>query len=90
MDLTSLQLWGVIGTWVAGIGTVAAVITSLWFAMHLNSIKLEGSASHRIAVTPGSKETPDYCFIHVVNIGLRPAKITNVSWHVGRGRRRDK
>ncbi|HDZ45608.1 hypothetical protein LCGC14_0097230 [marine sediment metagenome] len=86
MDTTTLQLWSVIGTWVAGIGTVGAVVTSLWFALHQNTIKLKVSAGHRILVTPGSKETPDYCSIQVVNVGLRPAKITHVGWEVGRWR----
>ena len=81
-----MQFWGVLGTWVASIGTVAAVITSLWFALHQNAIKLEVTAGHRIIVTPGRADTPDYCCIRVVNIGLRPAKITNVVWYVKRFR----
>lgn len=86
MDPVTLQLWSVIGTWVASIGTVGAVITSLWFALHQNTIKLKISAGHRILVTPGTKETPDYCSISVVNVGLRPAKVTHVSWECGRWR----
>lgn len=88
MDSTTLQLWSVIGTWVAGIGTVGAVITSLWFALHQNTIKLKVSAGHRLLITPGSRETPDYCSIRVVNVGLRPAKVTHVGWEVGRWRKK--
>jgi hypothetical protein len=88
MDPTKLQFWAVLGTWVASIGTVAAVITSLWFAFHQNRIKLKVSAGHRILITTASRETPDYCCINVVNVGLRPAKISNVSWQVGRGRKK--
>ncbi len=79
-----LELWGVIGTWVASIGTVAAVITSLWLASHQNSIKLKVSAGERIMIRPGSSATPQFCAIYVANIGMRPARITNISWEVGK------
>lgn len=83
-----LQLWGVIGTWVASAGTVAAVIASLWFSLHQNAIKLKVYAGHRIRVTPGENDTYNYCCISVVNVGLRPATISNISWHVRRFRTR--
>jgi hypothetical protein len=88
MDSTTLQLWSVIGTWVAGIGTVGAVITSLWLALHQNTIKLKVSAGHRLLISPRSRENPDYCSIRVVNVGLRPAKVTHVGWEVGRWRKK--
>lgn len=81
-DLT-LQLWGVIGTWVASIGTVAAVITSLWLAYHQSRLKLSITAGHRLLVTPGSKLTPEYCVINIVNRSLRPVNITSISWQAG-------
>lgn len=82
MDSTTLQLWSVIGTWVAGIGTVGAVITSLWLARHQNTIKLKVSAGYRLLITPGTQETRDYCSIRVVNVSLRPAKVTHVAWQI--------
>jgi hypothetical protein len=86
MDPSNLQFWGVIGTWVASIGTVGAVITSLWFAIHQNTIKLKVSAGLRNLATQGQSDQPEYCCIQVVNVGLRSAKITNVSWRVRRWR----
>lgn len=83
MDPT-LQLWQVIGTWLTGVGTVGAVITSLWFSWHQNRVKLRVVVGHRVLATPGSSDWPEYCTIRVTNIGIRPAKIVNVSWHVGR------
>ena len=88
MDPITLQLWSVIGTWLAGVGTLGAVITSLWFAFNQNRIKLKVTAGHRIFITSASTEKPDYCFIKVVNVGLRPAKISNVSWQVGKGKKK--
>ena len=90
MDPIDLQFWGVVGTWVASIGTVGAVITSLWFAIHQNTVKLKVSVGVRTLVTPGQTDLPEYCSIQVANIGHRPAKITNVSWQVRRWRTRKK
>lgn len=86
MVTTTLQLWSVIGTWVAGLGTVSAVIISLWLALHHNKIKLKVTAGHRLVITPGEEDAPEFCSIHVVNVGVKPAKIISVSWRVGRGK----
>ena len=83
MDLETLQLWSVIGTWVASIGTVSAVIASLWLAYHHGKVKLKVAAGVRQIITSGLSETPDYCMINVVNTGIRLAKITSIYWQVG-------
>ena len=83
MDDIAIQLWGVIGTWVAGIGTVSAVILSLWFAYHQHTIKLDVKVGHRKMVSQGSDEHPEYCMIRVVNTGFRVANITSIGWECG-------
>ena len=84
MNPNTLELWNVIGTWIASIGTVSAVITSLWLAYHQGRVKLNVVAGHRQLVTQGSKNIPDCCMINVVNTGTRPAKIVRVGWEAGR------
>lgn len=84
MEQSTLQLWDVIGTWVASIGTVSAVITSLWLAYHQSKLKLKVASGIRQLITPGSDHIPEYCVINVVNTGSKPAKITNISWEAGR------
>ena len=84
MDSDSLQLWSVIGTWLASIGTVSAVVTSLWLANRQGKIHLGIVAGHRKLVTPGSKDISDLCMIRIVNKGTRPAKITGIGWECGR------
>lgn len=79
-----LEVLNVIGTWLAGIGTIAAVVTSLWFARRENKIELAVKVSHRQLVTRGQSEAPDLLRIHVVNKGVRPANIINLGWFVGR------
>ncbi len=84
MDQNTVQIWGVIGTWVASIGTISAVILSLYFAYNRGKIKLKVTAGHRLVITPGLNSRPEYCSIKVVNAGDRPAKITSVGWETGR------
>ena len=79
----TLQILNTIGTWLAGIGTLSAVIVSLYLARRESSTSIKVSAGHRILVTPGQKAKPDYCTIRIVNVGFRPAKITGVGWKVG-------
>ena len=84
MASDSLQLWNVIGTWLASIGTISAVITSLWLANRQGKIHLGIVAGHRQLATRGSKDVPDLCMIKIVNTGTRPAKITGIGWECGR------
>lgn len=79
----TLQILNTIGTWLASIGTLSAVIVSLYLARRESTTKIKVSAGHRILVTPGQRAQPDYCIIRIVNVGFRPAKITAVGWKVG-------
>jgi hypothetical protein len=83
MDQNTIQIWGIIGTWVASIGTVSAVIISLLLAYNKGKLKLKVTAGHRLIVTPGFDSRPEYCCINVVNTVDRPAKITSVGWQTG-------
>lgn len=67
----------------AGIGTLSAVIVSLYLARRDSKVKLIVTAGHRVLVTPGQTRTPDYCSIRVTNVGFRPATITGIGWKVG-------
>ncbi len=85
MDERTLKIINVIGTWLVGIGTVGAVITSLYLARRDSRVNLKVSAGHRIIVGAGIniKDPPDYCSIYIVNQGFRKATITNIGWRVG-------
>lgn len=83
MDPIKLQLWNVIGTWIASIGTVSAVIVSLWLSYTKGKLNLQVQAGHRLVVTPGIENMPEYCSIRVVNAGDKPANITHVGWETG-------
>lgn len=83
MKQETFQILNTVGTWLAGIGTLSAVIVSLYLARRDSKVKLKVCAGHRVLVTPGQKATPDYCSIRVTNVGFRPATITGIGWKVG-------
>ncbi len=83
MTSDEIQFWTMIGTWVASFGTVAAVITSLFFAYNQNKVKLRITVGHRQILSRSSEGSPDYCVIKVVNLGSKPAKIESIGWRAG-------
>ncbi len=83
MTSDEIQFWTMIGTWVASFGTVAAVITSLFFAYNQNKVKLRITVGHRQIWSSATGEAPDYCVIKVVNLGNKPAKIESIGWQAG-------
>ncbi|MDP5147249.1 hypothetical protein ORI98_12475 [Shewanella sp. ULN5] len=83
MTSDEIQFWTMIGTWVASFGTIAAVITSLFFAYNQNKVKLRITVGHRQIVSSGTEGTPDYCIIKVVNLSNKPAKIESIGWQAG-------
>ncbi len=70
--------------WLSALGTMAAVITSLYFARKDKRVRLEVSAGHRIIISQGaSKPFPEVLNIRIVNIGHRDVQLTNIGWKVG-------
>ncbi|WP_136805847.1 hypothetical protein [Desulfosediminicola flagellatus] len=83
MDETKFKILSLIGTWLASLGTISAVITSLYLARRESKINLSVSAGHRVMIGGGIQGQKDYCSIYVVNQGFRKATITNIGWRVG-------
>ena len=88
MEVTTLNILNVIGTWIAAIGTVGAVITSLWLASSNNKVKLRISANSSFLVIPGVSSHKEVCLINIANIGTRPIKINNIGWYIGKGKKK--
>ena len=76
-----IGLLAAIGSWVAGIGTVAAVITSLFLSRSQTKLKLNVRVALMIAIDETGKT--EYCMISAVNAGLLPVTISNVGWSAG-------
>jgi hypothetical protein len=87
MDFLSQDVWRFINTfapWFSAVGTLSAVVLSLYLARRDKNVRLKVSAGHRIIVGPGSQEPyPEYLSIYIVNIGHRDAQIINIGWKVG-------
>jgi hypothetical protein len=88
IDEAMLRLLEVAGSWVSGIGALLAVGVSLHLARQQTAVKLAVTAGHRVIVTPGEPEMPNYVSVHVVNLGQQPVTITNVGWRMGIFRKR--
>lgn len=88
MENSLLEILNVIGTWISSIGTVGAVITSLWIANNGNKAKLKINATASYIIDTKSQDKPLVCLINIVNIGKKPATITCVGWEVGRGKKK--
>ena len=83
-----VQLWLVVGTWVAGLATLLAVITSLWLARRGERVRLKIWVGIRDLVgDDGSRWGECVCF-DVTNVGDRPVTINLIGWVVGKGKKR--
>lgn len=74
--------------WLTAIGTVGAVVVSLYLARRDARVILEIGAGHRIMM-PGVPGQPveEYISFSATNVGRRPATISYVGWRFGnRGR----
>jgi len=82
-----IQVWNVIGTWVAGLATFGAVIMSLYLARQPGKVKLKATAGLRDLVGNGFPAQEVLQFA-VTNHGERPVTVSNVGWVVGKGKAR--
>ena len=78
-----IQLWGTIGTWIASLGTVAAVCAALWLARRTEKVRLQVHVGLRHMV---GDRTEDCLSAMVTNIGERPVYVVGGGWTVGKGR----
>lgn len=77
-ESASWAFWSMIGTWLAGFATLAAVVVSLYIAKMRPKPRLKGeitlSATKRGSWQKGIG-------ISVANIGLMPVNISSMVWH---------
>lgn len=82
-----IAVLGVIGTWVAGVATFAAVCVSLYLARRGERVQLKVVAGLRTIVGGGT--VPEECLaIEVTNLGGRPVTVNSVGWAAGRRKKR--
>ena len=78
----TMRFLSMIGTWIAGLGTVAAVVTALCFARRSEKVRLKAVAGVFLMIESGKSE--EGVLITVTNLGERPVTIANVSWSIGK------
>lgn len=80
MDIETSTFWIMIGTWVAGLGTLSAVLTSLYLAKNANKIKLVAN----IQVYSNIQEEQFILGITISNIGNKIANIKFINWEINK------
>jgi len=81
----SVAAWEAIGTWIASVGTVAAVGAAIWISRRDNAVRLRVFAT--IGQIAGKPEIPierKHVWITVTNIGRRTVTINTLGWRSGR------
>ena len=83
-----IQVWMVVGTWVAGVATLAAVIVALYLARRGESVRLKVHVGYRIVVIGDGSPFQEHVAISVTNLGDRAITVNSVGWAIGKGRAR--
>src|SRR4029078_4627353 len=87
MDKETWQFINTFAPWLSAIGTISAVIVSLYFSTKSRRIDLKVDAVLN-TIVPQGMPNRDYVTISVVNMGHRAATITNIGWRIGFFRKR--
>ena len=83
-----IQVWVAIGTWVAGLGTIAAVIVALYLARRSEKVRLQVHVGLRQVILGDGSAFQRHVAISVTNRGERPVTINSVGWAVGKRKQR--
>ncbi|PAO24634.1 hypothetical protein [Enterobacter roggenkampii] len=82
-----IALFSAIGGWVSGIGTLLAVIISLYLANRRAKVRLKCDAGERIIVTQGAHPDAEHqpgVAITITNLTALPVTITSLGWECGK------
>lgn len=83
-DPWCLQFWEMIGAWIAGLATVAAVVMSLYLARRDGLIELRVTATVGLVYgDPYVSPTTEHVWIQVANVGRRTAFLQSIGWRTG-------
>src|SRR5712664_574728 len=83
-----IQILIAVGTWVAGLATLASVIVALRLAKQVEKVKLKVHVGLRELVMGDGSPFQDHLSISVTNLGERAVTINSAGWAVGKGKHR--
>lgn len=78
-----IQIWNVVGTWLAGIATFLAVLVSLYLSRKAEAVSIKAAVGVRLVFDGDGSPAEEYLAFDVVNTGDRPVNIVSVGWSVG-------
>lgn len=79
-----LQVWNVVGTWLAGIATFLAVVVSLHLARKAERVNVRASVGVRLVFAGDGTPAEEHVGFTVVNLGERPVNVVSIGWCVGK------
>lgn len=79
-----LQVWNVVGTWLAGVATFGAVVVSLWLARQQGRVRLSVHAAVMFRFTRDGTPPVECIGYRVTNLGDRAVNINAIGWAVGK------
>src|SRR6266853_1603802 len=83
-----IQVWVAIGTWAAGLGTLAAVIVALQLSRRVEKVRLKVHVGLRLVILGDGSPFQRHLGMSVTNLGERPVTINSVGWAVGKWKAR--
>ena len=83
-----IQIWMVVGTWLAGLATVAAVVAALYLAQRSEKVRLKAHAGLREIILGDGSPAEEHLNISVTNLGERAIRINSVGWAIGKRKKR--
>ena len=78
-----INVWNAVGTWLAGIATLCAVLVSLHLARRSERIRIKVTAGIRQISAGDGTPAEEHVQIGVVNHGDRAVVVNSVGWKVG-------
>lgn len=82
----AIRIADVVGTWLAAIGTVGAVVVALWLARRGHRVLLNAHVGIRLIIGGGVSQ--ECLAFRVTNLGDRPVTIVQIGWRAGARKKR--
>lgn len=83
-----LEVWNVVGTWLAGLATFSAVVVSLYLANRKTSVQLKVVVGLRLLIRGDGSPAQEHLVFKVTNLAEHPVIIEGIGWVAGRGKHR--
>ena len=82
------QIVAAVGTWLAGLATLAVVLVALYLARRTEKVRLDVHVGLRVVVIGDGSPFQEHLSMMVTNLGERPVTVNTVGWAVGKGKQR--